>query len=586
MMGLRAIVVLVLLAAGLGAVLWFTDEKPPTKVVATSPVLEGRSLATASLLRWQWKGRPPIEVGRGPDGRFQIQEPIVDLASAAFLKQICDAWDSAQMRRAPIADDDAGREKAGLAPPELVLGIEFADKARLDLEVGGQGPLGNTRFLRSHGVIWEGGDGLLESMRVGLDDLRERAVWRNAFAHATEVVVDQKLASGKRETLHLRLEGDQWRLLAPIQGRADPVAAQRFVTALLSLRVDDFKAGVVKFPDRPPEYEITVRGAHGEEHCRLWQELGQLFGQLPGRGVGFSSDNQQVMAIFENAAENLRARILVPMGQGTFADLVELVVDPGQGRGDRLRLVREGDNRDWRMVEPVEFAAAPTPCNEAAHALQNLVAREFVDDAGSKRPRAEDPRYGLGPGRLTVTARGASGGKATVLWLGGDCKRGDETLVFASRADEPDTVTLVPKGQVEVLARPWLVYCSLRILLQSAAVDRIDLLKKTGDQRRFQIEGGQWVLAGTPGARKEVGEFVQDELRDLVGVKAVDARGKAFDEPDWGIVLGRTNDDVLAKLRIWDRGAEQVLLLQGGDRGPVAFEVSNRLSSELRRLWQ
>lgn len=586
-MGVRAIVVLLLLAAGLGAVLWFTDERPKTTVVAESAVLEGRSLANSVRLRWQWRDRAPIEVGRAPDGRFQIQEPLVDIASAAYMKQIRDAWDSAQMRKAPYADDESGRNKAGLSPPELTFEVDFADGARVEIQVGAPGPLGTTRFLRCHGAIWEGGDSLLESMRVGLDDLRERVVWRNALAQATEVKVEQKLASGKRETLHLRLEGDHWQLLAPTKGRADPVVAQRFVTAVLSLRVDDFKSGVAKYPERAPDIEILVRGAHGEETARLWQELGQLFGQLPGRGgIAFSSDNQQLTQIFEDSAENLRARILVPMGDGAFTELNEVVVDPGQGRGERMRLRRESLTSDWHMLEPIEFAAAPTPCNEVAYALQLLAAREFAEDSDAKHPRAEDPRYGLGPGRLTLTVRSTKNERAITLWFGHEQKRGDEVMVYACRADETDTVVLVQKAQVDVLRRSWLDYCALRILRQSAGVDRIDMSHRDGRTRTFQSDGDRWVLVGTPGARNEVGELVQDELRDLVGTRAVDARAATFDVADWELRLKRKNNDELGLIRIWDRGPDGGLLVQAGARALVACEVGKRLTNELRALWQ
>jgi hypothetical protein len=583
MMGVRAIVVLLLLALGLGAVLWFTDERPPIDKVESTAVLQGQSLRTATNIRWEWSDRAAVEIGRAPDGRFQLQEPIVDIASAAYLTQIVNAWDSAHMKRV-YDDTEENRKKSGLVPPELVLQVTFPDQKPLRVEVGAPGPLGNTRFLRVHGAIWEGGDALLESMRVGLDDLRERAVWRNAFAHATEVHVDQKLASGKRETLHLKLENDKWKMLAPVQGRADPVAAQAFVTAVMSLRADHFPSGVIRFPEREPEFVVRVRGGHGEEETRLWQEQGQLFGLLPGRGkIGFTSDNQQLVSIFENAASSLRARILVPMGEASFADVVELAVDTGS---DRLRLTRDSAaNQEWRLVEPVDVAAAPTPCHDAAYALQQLVALEFVEDADAVRPRAEDPRYGLGPGkRLVVTVRSASDREGTILWLGSEVKRGDEVFVHACRRDEPDTVALVAKDKVDVLRRPWLDYCALRVLRLTAMPERL-VLERAGTKREFAIQDGAWTLAGG-GKRPEVGDLVKDELRDVVGVRAVDARGAAFDQPAWTLELTRGNKDGLAVLRVWENGSDQRLVVQAGERGPVAFELNDLLSKQLRELWQ
>ncbi len=589
-MGARGIVVLLLLVAGLGAVLLFTDEKPPVTKVATTAVLGGRSLADCVTMRWQFHEEQPIEIGRAPDGRFQLREPLVDIASAARLHQLVVAWDSAQMRAAPLEDTEAGRQQAGLAPPELVFTASWADGDPLTVEVGAPGPLGTTRFLRRDGKIWEGGDALLESLRIGLDDLRERAVFHNAFAHVQEVRVEQRPPGGKAETIHVRLDGAEWRLLAPIEARADAVEAQRFVTAVLSLRVDDFQVGMMAPRQTEPEIEVTVKGGHGEEHLKLWRELGQMFGELPGRGVVFVADQVQYAHVFENAADRLRARMLVPMGESTFAEMVELVVDPGQGRGDRLRLVRDTPAAEWRIVEPVQYRAAPTPSNEAVHAVQLLVASEFVEDADSERPRSEDPRYGLQPAqRTTVTIRGVRDTAPKTLWFGSDASRGDEAFVHTARADEPDTVVLVQKAHVTTLRRSWLAYCDLQIVRQPAGVDQLALVHRDGRERTFRIEDGTWQLAGTPGERDEVGGLVTDLLVDLTGTKAVDARGAGFETPDWTLRLMRKNGDVLDTLRVWDRGAEQALLVQRHQNGgapPVAFEIGKLVATQLRALWQ
>jgi hypothetical protein len=586
MMGWRGILILFALVAGLGVVLLLTDESTPVARQAESPVLEGRALAEATMVRWQFRDRPPIEVGRGPDGRFQLREPLVDVASAAHMKQICDVWESAQMRKAPLADDAEGRRQAGLETPELAFLARYADGHEIRVDVGAEGPLGTTRFLRAHGAIWEGGQALLESMRANPDDLREKAVFRNAFGSVDELRVEHLLDSGVRETVHLKLADGGWRLLAPVTGRADPTVARQFMTAVLSLRVDHFAPGIARLPEREPRLRIVVQGQFGEEKLTLWDERHELFGSLPGRNLLFHSTSQQYEQIFANAAERLRARILLPFAESAFGELVDLVVDPGQGRGDRIRLVRESPSADWRLVEPVETAAAPTPCNEAIEAIQVLTAVEFRDDADARRPRAEDPRYGLQSDRLAVAARAARDPKATTLWFGAELARPEQSLIHACRADEPDTVVLVPAGTVAVLRRPWLDYCAVRAMQVNAVIERIDLQRPDGASRSFQLEDGAWRLAGATAARPEVGDFAQDELRDLVAARAVDARPARFDRPDWTVRLLRRNGDELAALRVFEDGADRPLVVQSAARGPVAYELSARQSRDLRALWQ
>ena len=53
----KVLLVLVLLVASLGAVLWLTDEQPQKRTVASTPVLDDRTLTDCEWLRWRWRGR-------------------------------------------------------------------------------------------------------------------------------------------------------------------------------------------------------------------------------------------------------------------------------------------------------------------------------------------------------------------------------------------------------------------------------------------------------------------------------------------------------------------------------------------------
>lgn len=590
-MGGRAILMLLFLAGALGAVLYFTDREAPVVERVESAALLGRSMRDATRIRWQFHEREPVEIGRAPDGRFQVKEPIVDIASAAYLRSIMDAWDSAQMLAVPFEDDDAGREKAGLAPPKMKLIVEWQEQ-RVDIEVGDPGPLGDTRFLRRDGKIWQGGNALLETMKVGLDDLREKQVFRHQFVHTNTLQVDQVNALGGRETITLERDGADWRLQTPVTGRADPGAAQTFVTAVVSLRVDFFQPSIARRPEREPDIKISVDGSFGAEQLGLWVEQGQLWGYLPERGHLFISDNRQYGQVFVNAANNLRARILVPMGDSTFEELGEMVIDPGQGRGDRVRLRRDSQNSDWLLLEPVEYLARATPVNEAAHALQRLVARKFVTEEGAIRPRAEDPRYGMSGARWALSTRRISEKSLHTIWFGGDAPAaGSEAMIYCARSDEPDNIALVPKAALETLQRSWTDYCDKAIMRQNAQVERLDLVHSDGRTLTYRVQAdGSWKRDGADGDRSEVGEFVEDTLRDFVGKKVVDMR-TGFGPPDWALTLMRGNGDALGQARIWDPGDGARLIARGQtapgkQEQPVGVELGKRDTDELRKLWR
>jgi hypothetical protein len=578
-MGGRTILWLLFAVAGLGALLWFTDQAPKATEVAERSVLDGRALNECVRFGWQFAEYGPVEIARGDDGRLALVEPIADAVSPGYLKVICDAWNSARMRAVPFADDAAGRERAGLEPPAVRVFAVFPDGVRIDVDVGAAGPFGDTRFVRRDGVIWEAGAALYETLRVGIEDLRDRAVFRNSPPFTLSLRVETLSPTGKRETLRLERDGDEWRIRQPIETRADPGVAARFLAGVLSLRVDDFLPGVFRMPSRDPDIVIDVRGAQGEERATLWLERGQIYGMLPDRNSGFACGNQQYARIFEDIAQQLRARLLVPISSA-YEDVAEIVIDPGQGRGERVRLQRGGLTEDWRLLEPVDYAANPTACNEALQAINNLQAVEFVDGA-----KAGDASTGLGPGRLQVSVRTHEKRDPTELWFGAVVEKQDLSLVHACRADEPSTVVLVPKIAVDHLRRDWTVYCSLNVLRVSVPVERLYVARRTGEPREFRSDGRHWILEGAEGARDDVGEFVNDVLRDLQAKRAVDVRGREFAVADWTASLRRASNDELAKVRVWVREGGQPLVVQAGEPGPVGFEVGDYLDKQLRALW-
>ncbi len=585
-MGWRTLLLLLLVVGGLAAVLHFTDAKPKVEEVAERSVLDGRRLEDSRRVRWQLQGRPQVVVGRQDGGAFRLVEPLDDEVAKGRLRQLFDIWNAVQMRRTPLRDGvEDDRKQAGLVPPELVFDVEWPDGTTIHVDVGGPGPLGTTRFVRRDGVIYEGGQGLVESVQVGLEDLREHQVFHNEAPTTSELRVDLRTASGKLEPLHLKLEKGEWLMLSPSRMRADPAVAMRFLTTVLSLRVDSFVPGTVRFPDREPEVAIVARGAAGEEEVRLWLEGGQLYGQMPNRKVVFLSGNVQYSQIFGNAVDELRARILLPV-QGAYEKVLDLAIDPGQGRGERIRLRRESATSEWRIAEPIEFPADATACVEAIQAISNLFAIEFVGAGAAQPPDPNDPRYGLGAERLTVAVIGPDQKPQWTLWVGAPTTAGDQPARFVCRADEPANIVVAGRQQLEALFRPWTDYCQRDVLTKVPVVGRVELQPRDGAAIVYRNDGGHWTRGGDATPRDEVGGFVNDVLRDLRGDRAVDLRKAAFGDADWTVKLCRETGDELTHLRVWVRGGELPLIVQAGATTAVGFEVSPFVGKQLRSLWE
>lgn len=578
---------LLLAVAALGAALWLTDEKPPAKTAAEVPLLDGRSLRDCKRIRWQFQGLPPVEVSSDPVVGFRVTEPIVDVAAASYLRQIIAAFDTAQLAATEFADEPKERQETGLLPPEATVWIDWPDGKRLTIDIGAPAIGRDERFLRRDGRIYRGSNAPLESLRVGLEDLRERAVFRLMEPLCTELRVEQVELTAKREALHLQRQNGVWHLVAPKRGRADPTRAAQFVTSVLSLRADLFLPGVFRMPERPADVKILVRGEGGEQRAEFWVDQSHLYGLIPDRGVAFQAEPRQYEQVFLNAAQDFRATILVPMAN-VAQQCAEVLLDPGQGRGDRIRLRRETDGSDWRLYEPIEFRTAPTPVNELLQGLNNLRAIEFANDVGG-----DDPATGLGPGRLQVSVREFDRRDATTIWIGAPVTKNGLPLCYACRADEPGTVVLVPGPAAEQLRRQFPVYCKRDVIELTVPIERLRLVPRPGagnSERTFVLRDGGWHLAGSEAAREELAGLVQDVLRDLRGKECVDLRGEPFGDPDWTLELQRENGDLLLALQVWDRGKDAPFVARpvsaASAPGPVGFVLEAFVAKALRELWQ
>ncbi len=579
-MNARTTGALLLVVAGLGALVWLTGREDGPKGNPQQPVLAGSALSDCVHLRWQLgPGAPVIELRREAQGPFRIVEPIVDLASRARIQALASAYDSAMMAEAFPREqvDDKLLGELGLQTPRATFAATFGDGRQVELRIGAEGPLGGDTFLLRDGVVYRGGLALFTSLQMNLDDLRERQVFQNAPATATMVLVQQRGADSVVERLRLRRLQRGWKLEEPFESRTELGPAETFVSLLLGLRIDQFQASVVRFPDRDPDLLIDVEGAFGAESVRLWRDQGDnLIGDLRSRQISFVSLDTQYHQIFGNAVDQLRARWLIPIDD-LPRDLMRVVIAPGAS-APRAVIERDNADRPFGLREPVVAAAAPTPVAELIQAINNLRVLRHVEG------EPQDPRFGLQPGGLAidVQAFGSTGG--TGLRFGADDRLGELEVTYAVRGDEPGQVVAVPKPAVDKLRRRWQDYLDRQVVRLDAVVEMVRA--ERGDTvREFRLVDGRWRRDGEDAPQDWVGGLV-DELRDLRGQGADSAARLDLGEPDASVALCRRNGDQFLRLLLWDRGPSQPMRVRLATSPDLVHELNDFVGDYLRRLWQ
>ncbi len=579
-MGFRTTLVLLLVAAALGAVLWFTPDQVPDKPTLDTPLLEGRSLGDASALRWQLVDQPMVEVQRQDDGGFRITEPLVDVASRARIAAIGAAYDTARIlpAREGAAADAAFLAQVGLDRPRAWFEAAWPDGATVRIELGEPGALGSDIFLRRGTTVHQGSIALRTTLEVGLEDLRERQVFANHPLAVSQVRIDRVLDTGAREVMELQRGESGWRMVQPIATRVEPVATQALLAQLLGLRIDQFPASVMRLPEREPDIRVQVEGGFGPEQVDLWRDpSGQLLGRLDSRKIRFASSDLQLQSVFEDAVGRLRARWLVPVVNPS-EQLLRVVVDWGTAGPARLVLARESVQSQWSVVEPVGASVDPTALAELVQAINNCRVLEFASGGSA------EPRYGIGPGSVRVSVFATELKQPVVLVLGAGGTLGEAAVTWCARDDEMDQVVAIPGPVADLMRREWRAYVSRQALRLDVPVGRVEA--RRGDQVRvFELRNGKWYRDPEAVPVAELPDLV-DELRDLRGERVDGARQLQLGDPDWTLALCRANGDQLVVLRVWERGQGAPLLVQPSSQPALVYEVSPYLSGYIGVLWR
>ncbi|MEM7202586.1 MAG: DUF4340 domain-containing protein [Planctomycetota bacterium] len=574
-MGLRSTLVLLLLVGALGLGLWWTQGDPHDQPSPTQPVLGGRRLADAErLVIRNQKDAQPVVIARGPGYRFDVVEPVTDLASVARLQAMSSVWDVAQLIRvyAPKDIDADLLAQLGLDRPRGELRLTAAGQEQR-VEIGDDGALGDSIWIRLNGgEVYQGPADLYSAIQGTVDDFREPLVFLNSVDSLRELRVVRHLDGGAQDTLALRhLPNGGYRLTEPVAARARPDVAASLAASILGLRVHRFASGNLG-PRPDPDFEITVQGAAGAESVQLWRQgTGALVGVQQPRELAFSLKLPELTRLLEVPSRELRSRVLNPHAPD---ELSRIELDPGPGRGAPAVLQR-GNDQLFALVQPVTSDANPTAVAELLRGLTTLTADEFVTEAATPE---ELVAFGLEPPELVLGVVGHIGRSTVQVHLGRD----DGEHTFARRADEPFVVK-VPKSSTERLRVAWPSLVSHRVWNTSFAARVAVVEQRRGiDGATFERDhDGVWRRRGTPDEVEGFGEMV-GLLDGLRGEEVRDAAWLDAQPPALEVQLRAASEQKLERFQVY--ATQDGTWLRPGSRR-VVFRLQQRDARDLLAEW-
>jgi cbb3-type cytochrome oxidase subunit 3 len=319
---------------------------------------------------------------------------------------------------------------------------------------------------------------------------------------ADDKEVEQISIRRKTESIIVRRDGGEWRLVEPVRAKTNGTEIDSLLHVILNARqergIDDQPKSLIEFGLEQPAIALTVTLQGG----RSLPEL--LLGDKNPNGFSVYAKRGNQPAVFlvaenlrsrlDRKADDLRDRTLLPLD----LDKVKQVTLIHKGRTINLT---GGDARSWEMTHPTKTRADGSMVRDLLWKIKDARVKEFL-----ARPADSTRRYGLEHPDLIVELREADVPKRLLLKTPPDPKAGLYALAEPGEgivSTDARLLTDLARSPDELRDRS---------LLRFETTDVVSLtIRRRGQSLSVAKEGDVWKLK-TPAA----GDAQAGKIYDLL----------------------------------------------------------------------
>ena len=431
----RSTLVLLALAAALGAYIWFVEMKrdpasdePKTEKVFAA--LEADAISTLTL----HASNGDVTTLRKDGVGWTIESPVQVTADASEVSGVTSNLATLDLTRV-IDDAPASLEPFGLDTPRVSLTFTAGGAPRT-LLLGAKTATGGDTYAR-----------LEESPRVfTVPNWLEQSLDRTTFQLRDKSIVefdrdaiDRIAIIGIPGTIELKKDGNDWHLTQPVQARADSAEVGSLLTRLSSTQMQAIVAEEPATLDvyglQPARTTLTATGAG--------KTLAQVFVGTPSGATAVHMKDGARAVVFtvdKTLADDLQRTASTYRAKDVFAfrpfTLSRLVLT----RGDSTRTFEKTKSGTDANATETWAQTAPADTSVTAATIDDLVSRlsALRADAWADAPTASAPL-------LDVVATYGDGKEERVTIV----QAGDDR--FALRAGEPGAARLTAAAVTDVL---------------------------------------------------------------------------------------------------------------------------------------
>jgi hypothetical protein len=238
-MNFRGLIVAVVILAGLGGVLyWSQHRKPPADNAATStsatPMILKVNTVDVTQLTVKQKQADPVVLQRVDANKWQITQPKPYRADQETVAGMLSTLSGLSANRV-VEDKASNLKQYGLDPPAAELDIAGKGQGTRQLLLGDDTPTGGDVYAALAGDprVFTVSSYNKTSLAKSLNDLRDKSlltVDADKVSHVELVRKGQEIEFGRTK--------DGWQILKPPSLREDNTALSQLVSGLTSARID------------------------------------------------------------------------------------------------------------------------------------------------------------------------------------------------------------------------------------------------------------------------------------------------------------------------------------------------------------
>lgn len=424
MRGLRSFIVLLVIAVGLGAYVYFVESKRPADAGETrDKVFSGVEADKIEEIAIKSESGDRTTLKKsGSD--WQIVQPMAAKPDPAEISGLTSNLSSLEVQRV-IDEHPSDVAEYGLAQPRVDVTFKAGGQQHT-LHIGRKTPPGTDLYARidDQKRVFLISSYLDSTFNRGTFDLRDKTV-----LSLNRDAIDALTIAAPDRTLKVTKSGSDWRVAEPVNARADVSAIESLISRLSTLQMKSIAAPEMKsaaeFGLDKPAATVTIGTGSSQATLLVGTSAaeGTVYAKDASRPMVFTVDTSLLDDLKKDTAE-FRQKDLFD-ARSFNATRLEIV------RGDQTAAFEKTKTKDkdgkeeekWRQVAPTARDVDASKMESLLSAVTQLRATGFAD------PKA---KTGLDKPEMSITVKSDEGRRDEKVAIG---RSGGDA--YAQRAGEP-----------------------------------------------------------------------------------------------------------------------------------------------------